>query len=143
MGRKPFAGVDVVDGGGGDFGFGEAGTAMSGGEHALIPRARQTIVWVSPLRGTAPPPRMAPMATYVYETIPAKSGEKPRHFEIKQSMTEAALTRHPDTGEPIRRVVTGGFGLMGTKAAPSSGGGGAPSKHRGGSCGCGAGGCHN
>ncbi|MCC6231401.1 MAG: zinc ribbon domain-containing protein [Verrucomicrobiales bacterium] len=79
------------------------------------------------------------MATYVYETIPTKPGGKPKHFEIKQSMSEAALTRHPETGEPIRRVVTGGFGVMGTKASPESGG----STHRpsGGSCGCGAGGC--
>jgi len=27
-----------------------------------------------------------PMATYVYETIPTKSGEKPDQFEIQQSM---------------------------------------------------------
>ena len=30
------------------------------------------------------------MTTYVYETIPAKPGEKPRYFEIKQNMNASA-----------------------------------------------------
>ena len=53
------------------------------------------------------------MATYVYETIPQRPGENPRQFEVRQSMKDVPLQRHPDTGEPVRRVVTGGFGLMG------------------------------
>jgi hypothetical protein len=53
------------------------------------------------------------MATYVYETIPRDAGEMPRRFEVVQSMKEAPLERHPDTGEPVRRVITGGYGLMG------------------------------
>ena len=28
------------------------------------------------------------MTTYVYETIPVKKGEKPRYFEVRQSMNE-------------------------------------------------------
>lgn len=52
------------------------------------------------------------MTTYVYETIPSKTGEKPRYFEIKQTMNAKPLTKHPETGEPIRRVVLGGFGLL-------------------------------
>ena len=56
------------------------------------------------------------MATYVYETIPQGPGEKPRQFEVVQSMKDVPLQRHPDTGEPVRRVVTGGFGLMGVGA---------------------------
>jgi predicted nucleic acid-binding Zn ribbon protein len=76
------------------------------------------------------------MTTYVYETIPAKSGEKPRYFEIKQSMKEAALTKHPETGEPIRRVVLGGFGVLSSGKSESA----APAKAP--SC-CGPGcGCH-
>lgn len=73
------------------------------------------------------------MATYVYETIPQIEGEKPKRFEVKQSMKDAPLTRHPDTGEPVRRVITGGAGLMGlsSSAASSSGGGGCGS-----GCGC-------
>jgi predicted nucleic acid-binding Zn ribbon protein len=76
-----------------------------------------------------------PMATYVYETIPAKSGEKPDQFEIQQSMKDAPLTRHPQTGQPIRRLISGGLGILGSSrnsSAPSSGHGCGP-----GSCGCG------
>lgn len=72
------------------------------------------------------------MTTYVYETIPSKAGEKPRLFEIKQSINAAPLTKHPDTGEPIRRVVMGGFGeLKSTDAKKPA---------QGGSC-CGPRGC--
>ena len=56
---------------------------------------------------------MQRMATYVYETIPRQPGEPARRFEAVQSMKDAPLQRHPDTGEPVRRVITGGFGLMG------------------------------
>lgn len=53
------------------------------------------------------------MATYVYETIPQRDGEKPRRFEVVQSMKDAPLTRAPGTGERVRRVISGGYGLMG------------------------------
>ena len=52
------------------------------------------------------------MATYVYETIPRKLDEQPRRFEIQQSMKEAPLTCHPNTGEKVRRVISGGYGVM-------------------------------
>jgi predicted nucleic acid-binding Zn ribbon protein len=55
------------------------------------------------------------MTTYVYETIPGKSDEKPRYFEFKQSMSDAPYAKHPETGEPIRRVVLGGFGVLSSK----------------------------
>ncbi len=71
------------------------------------------------------------MTTYVYETIPQKAGEKPRYFEIKQNMQDQPLTRHPETGEPIRRVVLGGFGLLSSKGRKDAGSG----------CGCAPGGC--
>jgi predicted nucleic acid-binding Zn ribbon protein len=71
------------------------------------------------------------MPTYVYETIPQKSRQKPRRFEIKQSMMDAALTRHPDTGAPVRRVIAGGIGVITQRTA-------AP--RRSGGC-CGGGGC--
>jgi predicted nucleic acid-binding Zn ribbon protein len=51
------------------------------------------------------------MPTYLYETIPTSADEQPKHYEIKQSMNEPALTRHPETGEPIRRIILGGYGL--------------------------------
>ncbi|HET7535223.1 MAG TPA: zinc ribbon domain-containing protein [Candidatus Didemnitutus sp.] len=68
------------------------------------------------------------MATYIYETVPRQPGETPRRFEAVQSMKDAPLTRHPDTGEPVRRVISGGYGLMGvgdkapTPAVSSAGG---------------------
>jgi predicted nucleic acid-binding Zn ribbon protein len=76
------------------------------------------------------------MTTYVYETLPLKAGDKPRYYEIKQSMNDAPLTKHPETGEPIRRVVLGGFGVL------SSGKSGGQPASSGSSC-CGPGcGCH-
>ena len=71
------------------------------------------------------------MTTYVYQTIPSKSGEKPRYFEFKQSMSAAPLTKHPETGESIRRVVLGGFGVLSSKPA-----GGNSGSSCGPSCGC-------
>ena len=50
------------------------------------------------------------MATYVYETIPRKKGEPPRQFEVVQKMTDPPLTHDPETGLPVRRVITGGSG---------------------------------
>ena len=56
------------------------------------------------------------MATYLYETTDSR---KPvRRFELQQRMKDAALTRHPETGEPIRRVITGGLGVMVKGATP-------------------------
>jgi len=46
-------------------------------------------------------------------------------------MNAKPLTKHPETGEPIRRVVLGGFGMLSSKPASNSGS----------ACGCGPGGC--
>lgn len=51
------------------------------------------------------------MPTYTYETIPSKQGDKPRRFEVFQSMSESPLTEDPATGEPVRMIITGGSGL--------------------------------
>jgi predicted nucleic acid-binding Zn ribbon protein len=53
------------------------------------------------------------MPTYVYETIPTQSGVEPQTFEVRQSMRDPALTHHPETGEPVRRVILGGYGVIG------------------------------
>jgi predicted nucleic acid-binding Zn ribbon protein len=79
------------------------------------------------------------MATYLYETIPSKPGEEPVTFEVVQSMRDAPLTTHPETGIPVRRVITGGFGFVskgGATAAPQR-----PPASGGGGCGSGCG-CH-
>ncbi|MGQ0648764.1 MAG: FmdB family zinc ribbon protein [Gemmatimonadaceae bacterium] len=73
------------------------------------------------------------MPTYLYETIPAPDAAAER-FEWRQSMNEPALEKHPDTGVPVRRVISGGLGLMSApeRAMPDPGPGCGP-----GSCGCG------
>ena len=72
---------------------------------------------------------------YLYETIPGSDGEAVNRYEIKQSIHDAPLTRHPETGEAIRRVIVGGAGIITRKAAS------APKATGGGGCGCGHGGC--
>lgn len=52
------------------------------------------------------------MPTYEYETIPSKAGQKAVRFELYQPITAAALTKHPETGEPVRRVISGGLGIF-------------------------------
>lgn len=71
--------------------------------------------------------------TYLYETIPAKPGDEIRRYEIKQSIHDEALTHHFESGEPIRRVIIGGWGLPSLKSGSSS-----ASSQSG--CGCGPGG---
>lgn len=75
------------------------------------------------------------MTTYVYEATNQKPGQKPRYFEIKQAMSDEPLTQHPETGEPIRRVVLGGYGLLSSSQKKSS-----PQADTGGGC-CGGTGC--
>lgn len=78
------------------------------------------------------------MPTYVYETIPQTSEDQPKRFEIRQSMKDAPLTHHPDSGVPVRRVIVGGTGLMGSSSSSAS----STSMGGGGCCGGGGCGCH-
>ena len=71
--------------------------------------------------------------TYLYETIPALPGDAVDHYEFEQGMNDLPLTKHPETGEPIRRVILGGWGR-----ATSKSGSGSSSK---GGCDCGPSGC--
>jgi predicted nucleic acid-binding Zn ribbon protein len=73
------------------------------------------------------------MATYIYETIPTSDEQTVKTYEIVQSMHDDALTAHPETGEPIRRVVAGGFGILSGCCSDSEPSGG---HCCGGSCGC-------
>ena len=52
------------------------------------------------------------MPTYTYQVVPGdgRSGER---FEVVQGMRDEPLTVHPRTGEPVRRVITGGSGVLG------------------------------
>jgi hypothetical protein len=43
------------------------------------------------------------MPTYVYQVI-HKDGSEGEVFEVFQKMSDAALTKHPETGEPVRRI---------------------------------------
>ena len=52
------------------------------------------------------------MPTYIYETIPKKKGQKPKRFEMVQKMKDKPLKKHPKTGEPVQRVITGGCGVV-------------------------------
>ena len=73
------------------------------------------------------------MPTYVYETTdPAKPV---RRFEVKQSMRDEPLRVDPETGESVRRVISGGYGVH------VAGGATAPAPPRRGGCGPSCG-CH-
>lgn len=45
------------------------------------------------------------MPTYVYAVV-RPDGTDGEVFEVVQSMRDAALTKHPETGKPVRRLVT-------------------------------------
>ncbi len=44
------------------------------------------------------------MPTYVYEVV-QPDGQPGDQFEVVQPISEAPLTEHPETGEPVRRVI--------------------------------------
>jgi predicted nucleic acid-binding Zn ribbon protein len=44
------------------------------------------------------------MPTYVYEVLNADGTGTGQCFELVQSMKDKALTKHPETGAPVRRV---------------------------------------
>jgi predicted nucleic acid-binding Zn ribbon protein len=63
------------------------------------------------------------MPTYVYEIL-TKGGEPTgKHFEVVQSIKADALTKHPETGEPVRRAIVApnlGLGMSAAKARMSN-----------------------
>lgn len=44
------------------------------------------------------------MPVYVYEVV-REDGQPGEQFEVVQSMKDEPLTQHPETGEPVRRVI--------------------------------------
>lgn len=60
------------------------------------------------------------MPTYVYQVINA-DGSEGDIFEVVQKMTEPALTKHPETGAKVQRMITapniaGAWSEAGTKS---------------------------
>lgn len=74
------------------------------------------------------------MPTYLYETVPTSPDEAIDRFEIKQGFSDAPLAVHPTTGAPVRRVISGGIGLLtrSEHSLPEPGPGCGPE-----TCGCG------
>ena len=70
------------------------------------------------------------MPTYIYETI----SPTPERFEVRQGFNDPVLTAHPETGAPVRRVISGGLAVLpnGANGADAPEAGCGP-----GSCGCG------
>ena len=59
--------------------------------------------------------------TYIYETT--DQTQPIRQFEVKQAFAEKPLLLDPATGELVRRVITGGYGIVvrGGAVGPSVG----------------------
>jgi hypothetical protein len=57
------------------------------------------------------------MPTYVYETV----SPTPERFEIRQGFNDPALTTHPQTGVPVRRVISGGLAVVPSAASSANG----------------------
>lgn len=72
------------------------------------------------------------MPTYVY-----RGRESGSTFEVQQRITEPALTHHPETGEPVERVIQPagivfkGSGFYVTDSRGSSGGAGSKAEGKG------------
>lgn len=52
------------------------------------------------------------MPTYLYETIPQDGQDVVEQFEVRQHFNDAPLSVHPETGAPVRRVISGGLGTI-------------------------------
>jgi predicted nucleic acid-binding Zn ribbon protein len=50
------------------------------------------------------------MPTYVYET--SDNTEPVLRFEMRQSFGDEPLALDPETGRPVRRVISGGYGTI-------------------------------
>lgn len=71
------------------------------------------------------------MPTYTYETL----SPTPRRFEVRQAFAEPPLEQDPETGEPVRRVISGGQALLTSRESAKVGE--PPAGGCGSSCGCG------
>jgi predicted nucleic acid-binding Zn ribbon protein len=73
------------------------------------------------------------MPTYLYETISDDPITR-RRFELRQGFDDAPLATDPESGLPVRRVISGGLATLsrGGDGLPDAGPGCGPA-----SCGCG------
>ena len=65
------------------------------------------------------------MPIYEYETIPQTENEAPIRLELRQNMADPVLTKHPETGQPIKRVYAAfsvGAPVSSSKYSPAPGG---------------------
>ena len=63
------------------------------------------------------------MPTYVYEILDKRGKPTGRTFETVQPIKAAALTKHPETGKPVRRAIVApnlGLGMSASKARMSN-----------------------
>jgi hypothetical protein len=58
------------------------------------------------------------MAIYEYEIL-GPDGKPKGIYEAEQKMSEPALTEHPETGEPLRRILSATF-AHGSKSSSES-----------------------
>ncbi|MFM9958966.1 MAG: FmdB family zinc ribbon protein [Phycisphaerales bacterium] len=73
------------------------------------------------------------MPTYVYEVVKPDGSAKPdSRFEYEQSIKAEALKSHPQTGEPVRRVIQSISILGGAPSGQTA----TASRPCGPSCGC-------
>ncbi len=49
---------------------------------------------------------------FLPDEIRDEAGFKPRRFEVKQSMNDRPLTHDPETGVPVKRLISGGFLML-------------------------------
>ena len=63
-----------------------------------------TRVWL-PWLGRVRRLELLAMPFYEYEVI-LENGEAGERFEVMQKMSDPPLTHHPETGEPVRRVIS-------------------------------------
>lgn len=79
------------------------------------------------------------MPVYEYEIL-GPDGVARGVYEVEQKMSEPALTRHPQTGEPLRRILSSTFAGASSSSASSDAGCASGACDFGG-CGMGGGGC--
>ena len=75
------------------------------------------------------------MPTYVYKVVGRADEDPSAFFEVLQSMAASPLEVHPETGEPVERVICAP--ALGGKASPPPAGASAkPAHSHGAGCGC-------